>query len=212
MKITKYGHCCLLIEDKGLRILTDPGNFTEGKHETKNIDVVLITHEHADHLHVPSLKAVLADSPKAKIYTIASVGEILQKDGDTAFEILAHGESVTEKETLIEAIGEQHAIIHKDIPQSFNVGFFIGNRFWYPGDALSEPGKTPEMMALPVVAPWLKLSEAVDYARTVKPKRLFPVHDGMIIEGFRPFFGARIKPLLPGIDVLELKPGETIEC
>lgn len=212
MKITKVGHCCLLIEDEGLRILTDPGNFTEGKHPTENIDVVLITHEHADHLHVPSLKAVLKDSPKAKIYTIASVGEILQKESDAAFEILAHGESVTEKNTLIEAYGEQHAIIHKDIPVSFNIGFFIGNRFWYPGDALNEPGKTPELMALPVTGPWLKLSEAVDYARTVKPKKLFAVHDGMIVEPFRPFFATRLKPLLPGIEVLEAKPGEAMEC
>jgi hypothetical protein len=31
LKITKYGHCCMLVEEKDSRILIDPGNFTEGK-------------------------------------------------------------------------------------------------------------------------------------------------------------------------------------
>ncbi len=28
MKIKKIGHCCLIIETKGVRIMTDPGTFT----------------------------------------------------------------------------------------------------------------------------------------------------------------------------------------
>ena len=38
MNITKLGHCCLLIEEKGLRILTDPGAYSTGQNEIKNID------------------------------------------------------------------------------------------------------------------------------------------------------------------------------
>ncbi|MBI2052837.1 MAG: MBL fold metallo-hydrolase, partial [Candidatus Ryanbacteria bacterium] len=28
MKITKFGHCCLLIKENGVRILTDPGTYS----------------------------------------------------------------------------------------------------------------------------------------------------------------------------------------
>lgn len=52
MKITKFGHCCLLIEENGVRILTDPGTYSTQQSEVKNIDFVLITHEHADHFQL----------------------------------------------------------------------------------------------------------------------------------------------------------------
>lgn len=56
MKVTKFGHCCLLIEEEGLRILTDPGSYSTRQNDVQNIDVILITHEHPDHLHIESLK------------------------------------------------------------------------------------------------------------------------------------------------------------
>jgi L-ascorbate metabolism protein UlaG (beta-lactamase superfamily) len=63
MKITKIGHCCLLIEEKGLRILTDPGAWSEAQNELKNIQLILITHEHQDHFYLDSLKQVLKKQP-----------------------------------------------------------------------------------------------------------------------------------------------------
>jgi len=48
MTLTKLGHCCLIIEDQGLRILTDPGEYTILQNQVKDIDLILITHEHAD--------------------------------------------------------------------------------------------------------------------------------------------------------------------
>ena len=60
MKITKFGHCCLSVEERGVRILVDPGNYTSGQNEAKGIHIVLITHhEHRDHLDMESLKRVL---------------------------------------------------------------------------------------------------------------------------------------------------------
>ncbi len=46
MNITKIGHCCLLIKEQGLTILTDPGTWTTDQNNLTGIDVVLITHEH----------------------------------------------------------------------------------------------------------------------------------------------------------------------
>lgn len=211
MKITKYGHCCLLVEEAGARILIDPGALTEGKHPVEGIDALLITHEHFDHCHVPSVAAVLAGSPGCKVYTIAAVGELLQKEG-ALFELIAHGQSVEEKGVLIEAVGEKHAMIHPDIPQGGNVGFFIAQRFFYPGDALTRPGRSPEILALPVAAPWLKLAEAVEYARALKPQCCFPVHDGIIAPELREKLGSQmVAKLLPGIEMRSPKDGEPME-
>ena len=38
MKITKFGHCCMLVEEKGLRILVDPGNFSTAQNELMDIE------------------------------------------------------------------------------------------------------------------------------------------------------------------------------
>ncbi len=91
MKITKLGHCCLIIEDQGKRILTDPGTYSTLQNEVKNIDIVLITHEHADHYHLDSLKIVLQNNPNAKIITNSTVGALLEKEG-ISYSILEHGQ------------------------------------------------------------------------------------------------------------------------
>ncbi|MDD4989340.1 MAG: MBL fold metallo-hydrolase [Candidatus Pacebacteria bacterium] len=177
MKITKLGHCCLLIEDKNLRILTDPGSYSTLQDSVNNIDLILITHEHQDHFHVPSVKTVLQNNPKARIITNTSVGFLLDKEG-IKYEILEDGQSKTEKETLFEGIGTIHAEIYTSFPRVQNTGYFISNRLYYPGDAFHIPPKSPEILALPVAGPWMKISEAIDFALACKPKTAFPVHDG----------------------------------
>ncbi len=179
MKITKFGHCCLLVEENGARILTDPGIYSTSQNDAKNIDVVLITHEHPDHLHIDSLKTVLKNNPQAKVITNKSVGALLDKEG-IAYSTLEGGQSENEKGVLIEGFGDKHAVMHPSIPQSQNTGYFIANRLFYPGDALTNPGKEVEILALPVAGPWLKLSEAVDYALELKPRISFPVHEGIL--------------------------------
>ena len=62
MKITKLGHCCLIVKEGNITILTDPGSYTTDQNTVKGIDIVLITHEHGDHFHVESLKAILKNN------------------------------------------------------------------------------------------------------------------------------------------------------
>lgn len=179
MTITKLGHCCMLIEEGNLTILTDPGTYSESQNNINGIDVVLITHDHSDHLHVDSLKVVLGNNPNAKVYTNAAVGEKLEKEG-IASQLLEEGQSVTEKEVAIEAFGKLHAVMHPEIPQSPNTGYFIANRFFYPGDAFTNPRKPIEILALPVAGPWINLQQAIEYAKELHPKTCFPVHDGLL--------------------------------
>ena len=162
-----------------MRILTDPGNYSTSQNDAKNIDVVLITHEHQDHLHLDSLKTILVNNPKAKIVTNHSVGNLLAKEG-IRYVFLEDGQILEEKGISIEAFGKKHAVMHSAIPQTENTGYFIANKFFYPGDAFTNPRKPIEILALPVAGPWLRLSDGIEYAKELKPKICFPVHDGML--------------------------------
>lgn len=180
----------MLIEEKGVRFLTDPGAFTADTHASlTNIDAILFTHEHADHYHVQSLQMLVKLNPSAKIICNASLGPILEKAGIT-HEVLSDGEATDIKGVAVAGHGVAHAIIHSSLPQMQNTGFLIAGRFWYPGDDLSiDPGVKPELMALPVAGPWMKLSEAIDYALKIKPTAAFPVHDMILntaLTGFVP--------------------------
>ena len=184
MKITKFGHCCLLIEERELRILTDPGNLSTAQNTIINIDVVLITHEHADHFHVPSVLEVLKNNPEAVVITNSAVSKLLEAQGVTGAFIVEHGQSHQVDQVIFDGFGKDHAPIYKDWNNVMNTGYFIGSRLFYPGDAFYNPkkenGREVEILALPVAAPWLKISESIDYALAVSPKIVFPVHDGIL--------------------------------
>ena len=179
MRITKYGHCCLLVEERELRILTDPGTYSSGYETVRDIDLILLTHEHPDHFHLDSLKKVLENNPRAKVVTNHGVGALMQQES-LMFELLEHGQSRKDKEVLIEGVGQEHAVIYPTIPNVANTGYFIGGKLFYPGDALTNPERPVDILALPVIGPWVKISEAADYARALKPKTWFPVHDGIL--------------------------------
>lgn len=170
-----------------MRILTDPGAWSTRQNDVQGVDVILITHEHQDHFHVESLKIVLKNNPNAKIITNRGVGALLQKEG-IAYELLEDTQSKTISGILLEGFGEKHAVIYKELGQVQNTGYFIAHRFFYPGDAFYNPQKPVEILALPVCGPWMKISDAVDYAKALKPRIALPVHDGMLkITG--PFHG-----------------------
>lgn len=169
----------MVIEEQGVKILLDPGAYSTGQKEVMGVNVILITHEHPDHLDPNSLKIILENNPMAKIFTNAGVGKVLSKEG-IAYELLTHGKSIEIRGVRIEGREEKHTEIYPTLPTVYNTGYLIANRFFYPGDALTQPNKQVEILALPVAAPWMKLAQAIDYAKELKPKICFPVHDGML--------------------------------
>lgn len=181
MKITKIGHCCLLIEVEGKRILTDPGSFTAEKHILENIDLVLITHEHADHIHVDSLKSILDKNPSIEVVCNAAVGRLLDQAG-LAYQVLEGTEGKIIADITLQAFDAQHVEIFEDYGQVQNTGYFIADRLFYPGDAYAVPERSVEILALPVAGPWCRVADVVRYAFAVNPQKAFPVHDGLLNE------------------------------
>lgn len=211
MKITKIGHCCLLIEHKGLRILTDPGAWNDLPNDLGRIDLVLITHEHSDHLHIPSLKEALDKNPQAKVIANSAVGKLISTEG-IAFTLINNSESITERGVIITGYSQEHAFVYTGIPQVENTGYFVDNKLFYPGDAFINPQQPVEVLALPVAGPWLHISEAIDYAKEIKPKICFPVHDGML-KHMGPFHA--IPKMNLESESIEFKPliaGEALDC
>ncbi len=177
MKITKLWHCCLLIETKGKRLLTDPGTFTAEAHaKLENIDAILFTHEHADHYHLDSLQLLLQRNKEVTIFSNTSVGALLD-EAWISHTVIHDGETIQFGEIALTGVGHEHAIIHPSLPIFANTGYFIDENFFYPGDAFIDPKKSVDILALPVCWPWLKLSEALDYAIKIHPRVAFPVHD-----------------------------------
>ena len=180
MKIRKLGHCCLVIEENGKRIMTDPGSWTvDEQKKEKNIDLIIITHEHRDHIHIESLKIILKNNPEVIIITNNGVGKLLDQEG-IKYEII---ENKIPKEFLgveLEAHNCRHEEIYGEIGQVQNTAYFINERLFYPGDAFYNPNKPVDILALPVAGPWANVKNATQYALQVNPKVCFPVHDGML--------------------------------
>jgi L-ascorbate metabolism protein UlaG (beta-lactamase superfamily) len=183
MKITKIGHCCLLLEivpagaTKPVRILTDPGNYSTNQNVLTDIDFIVISHEHTDHYHIDSVRAILNNNPKAKIITNTAVSELLKKES-IEFSIVGHEQVADLAGISIKGWGKKHAQIYKSVEDVENTGYIFADTFYYPGDAFTQPNQPIDILALPVAGPWMKISEALEFALMVKPKKCFPVHDG----------------------------------
>jgi len=181
MNIKKLGHCCLVIEENGKKIMTDPGSWTIDKQrEEKNIDIILITHEHQDHIHIESLKETIKNNPDVLVITNNGVGKLLDEAG-IKYEILNDKMPKEFMGIELEAHDCKHEEIYEDISRVQNTAFFIGKRLFYPGDAFYNPNKPVEILALPVAGPWSNIKNATNYALEINPKTCFPVHDGMLI-------------------------------
>ncbi|HAE36551.1 TPA: hypothetical protein DEP30_02155 [Candidatus Nomurabacteria bacterium] len=185
MKIKKIGHCCFVVEPKeGVRIMTDPGAYSILQIVEKNINAILITHEHQDHLHIDSLKDILKNNLEAIVITNTAVGNILEEENIPYIKV-EEGERYEINGVIISGFGNTHAQIYEDFGRVQNTGYMI-DRLCYAGDSFSYPDVDVEILALPVAGPWMKLSEAIEYAKHIRPRICFPVHDA-ILQDFATF-------------------------
>jgi L-ascorbate metabolism protein UlaG (beta-lactamase superfamily) len=180
MKITKLGHACLLVEQGEGRLLIDPGAYSSGFEELRNLDAVLVTHQHPDHITPDTLSKVREGNPDVLVYADAGTAKMLEKQGVLGVTVVHEGDEFEVKGVKLAVFGKDHAIIYSSIPKIENVGYLIAGRLFVPGDNFTVPSVPVEILALPLGAPWLKLSEMIDYLLAVNPKVAIPVHDGVL--------------------------------
>lgn len=172
MRIVKHGHACLEVQEDGKTLIVDPGDHTE-ELSPENLVGVVITHEHADHWDAAHLSAIRASFPEAPIFGPPGVLEAAEE-----FEIVpVHaGETHTVGPFTLQFFGGEHAVIHESIPVVDNVGVLINDKLYYPGDSFALPEVPVDVLATPAGAPWLKISEVMDFVVAVAPKRTFATH------------------------------------
>jgi len=184
LKITFIGHGTVMFTFSGKVIHVDPVSIEADYSQLPKADLILVTHEHGDHLDTKAIDTirqaktdlVLTEKCKEKVE-----GGIIMKNGDVK----------TVQGFKIEAV-PAYNIVHKRgsgvpyHPKGHGNGYviaFADKRVYVAGDTEN----TPEMKALknidiaflPMNIPYTMTPEMVaDAAKAFKPKILYPYHYG----------------------------------
>jgi L-ascorbate metabolism protein UlaG (beta-lactamase superfamily) len=197
--VTWVGHSTALIEVGELRILTDPVLTQRVAHlrrrvpppaaDVGDVDVVLISHVHMDHLHVPSMRRI---RPDATVLTPTGSGVLARRAGFADVREVVAGDRIAHGPVVIEVVPAAHGSTrgpHSRIVAS-PVGYVVDAvdaRIYFAGDtdlfdAMRDVSDI-DLALLPIWGwgPWIghghldpvRAAEAVD---RIRPRRVVPIH------------------------------------
>lgn len=211
MQLTKYNHATVVLEQDGTTLVLDPGVFTpQAADLVRSATAVLVTHEHPDHLDADALRAGLDADPELVVRAPRSVVEQLGDHGGRVQAVEA-GDTFEIESVRIRVFGEEHAVIHPDIPTIANVGYLVDDTVFHPGDAYLVPGVPVPTLLMPTSGPWTHTAEAVDYVREVQPERVVQIHEAMLSELGQQSTARFLGPdMLGTVPVTILESGESI--
>ncbi|MBQ3359175.1 MBL fold metallo-hydrolase [Microbacterium sp. 22179] len=211
MRVTKFEHASLRIDQNGETLLIDPGSFTTPLDDLGDVVAVVLTHEHPDHWTPEHLDRILRMAPGVPIFGPAGVARAAEGYEIT---VVSPGETRTVGGFTLRFFGGAHEIIHSSIPVIENVGVLVNDELYYPGDSYAVPeGVEVGTLAAPLGAPWLKIGEAIDYVLAVKPRRAFGTHDMTLSVAGKTMHRQRLEWATQqgGGEFLVLEPGESLD-
>jgi L-ascorbate metabolism protein UlaG (beta-lactamase superfamily) len=183
MRITHLGHACLLVEAADARILIDPGSWSPAAADQRDLNTILITHQHADHVDQDRLPELLKTNADARVLADPETAAILQGKGIDA-ESFGDGAQHQVGEATVTAVGEMHALIHDEIPRIRNTGMRISANgeptLFHPGDALDGAPGEVDVLAFPLNAPWARSRDMTGFLRRINPPHALPIHDALL--------------------------------
>lgn len=167
--ITLFGHSGVRID----RIAIDPGIFTNPA-IMEGAEHVLLTHSHPDHCNLDIIHNLPVYGPKEAIEQLTDCDTHEVYPGDE-LELDRHH---------IRVVGGYHAVVHPSLNRPTNLGYLIDGRILHPGDEFPDIAMHSlndiEILFLPVAAPWLKVSETVEFAHSILPRLSLPIHDAIL--------------------------------
>jgi L-ascorbate metabolism protein UlaG (beta-lactamase superfamily) len=182
LKITFLGHGTLMLTFKGKIIHVDPFSREADYSRLPKADLVLITHEHRDHLDLDALAFVRTEKTEV-ILTETCAQQV--EDGV----VMRNGDVRTTMGVTIEAV-PAYNIVHKREngepfhPKGIGNGYimtFGDKRVYVAGDTENIPEMKEfqdiDIAFLPMNLPYTMTPEMVaDAATTIQPKILYPYH------------------------------------
>lgn len=182
MRIEKYVHSCLILSDGGQRLLFDPGKFSfvDGRVDPAQLsgaDHILFTHGHPDHVDLKALNSIVGERD-IPMFGTKNVVAKLREAGLNA-EVFESGKRELGP-FAVEALKVRHEpILADEIPEI--AAFVVNDRFLNPGDSFDKALHRLagiEILALPVMAPFLTEIAVYKFAKTMRSRHIIPVHDG----------------------------------
>lgn len=211
MTITKYEHACLVLTKGNERLLIDPGAFTHSLPDLTNVQAIVITHVHPDHVDEDKVNRVLQQNAGTQVFAPQEVADAFPH---LPVQTVTAGEVRQAGSFSLGFTGGTHAIIHPSKPAFQNIGVLVDNgALYYPGDSFAAPGRAVAVLAAPAAAPWLKISEAMDFIANVKAKQVFPTHDAVLSAEGQAIHDRHLGMTAEETDgtYRRLAPGESIE-
>lgn len=206
MKLTRHIHACVRIQESGTTVLVDPGSFGVPA-DLAEVDAVLITHAHPDHVDIGQLADARAADPELSVFAPASVAEKLP-----AVEVVAAGDRFTVGSLDIEVVGSEHATVLHCAPVAENIGYLFGGALLHPGDAFQDiPGVATALV--PVNGPWVKMLDVENWLAKQTPDRFIPIHDGIVNDHGLAINHKQLSTLADnyGAEYVALAPGDSVD-
>jgi len=214
VQITLLGHSCVLFSigrsDNQRRLVLDPGNLTSPLSDVGQVDAVLVTHAHADHVDADQIR-LLRQSAAFPVFGNEDVLRLLADAGIPNLTLLEPG-PLTVAGVKLEVLASVHESIYPGVPVPTHSAFLIADTVFAPGDAFLVPDFPVDVLMLATGAPWMKLADTIDYLRAVNPRVAVPVHDGGLAPAHQALHRALIAKFAPmGTTVLNPGRGQRID-